>query len=129
MFLVYGDTHPDQLEEVHDLCRQELLNVAEQGLTADELSRAREQVRAGTLLSLDDVGSRMNRLARNLLFHGRVIPLAELVGYVTAITQEDCLRVAHRLFGSGEFAFAAVGPFGKGNGRKKRAATTRKKTA
>jgi predicted Zn-dependent peptidase len=113
MFVVYADTSPAQLDEVRDLCRQELLNVAEHGITEDELQRAKNQVRAGTLLSLDDTGSRMNRLARSLLFHNRVIPLQELVDYVEAVTTEDCLRVCRRMFGKDEFAFAAIGPFPK----------------
>lgn len=124
MFIVYADTSPQQLDEVRDLCQQELLNVAENGITADELQRAKNQVRAGTLLSLDDTGSRMNRLARSLLFHGRVIPLQELVDYVEAVTTEDCLRVCQRMFGKGEFAFAAIGPFPK-----RRATRTRKTVA
>ncbi|HEU4754110.1 MAG TPA: pitrilysin family protein, partial [Armatimonadota bacterium] len=60
MFVVYADTSPEQTEEVQDLTRRELLNVARDGLTEDELVRAREQVRASLLLSLDDIGSRMN---------------------------------------------------------------------
>jgi len=83
------------------------------GATAAELERAKNQVRAGTLLSLDDIGSRMNRLARSLLYHGRVIPLEELVARVEALTLEDCRRAADRLFAKGEFAFAAIGPFRK----------------
>lgn len=111
MFLVYADTSPENLAEVRDLSRQELLNVARHGLTETELKRARDQVRAGTLLSLDDVGSRVNRLARGLLYHNRIAPLSELLGHVDRVTLEDCLRVAERLWGTGEHAFAAVGPF------------------
>jgi predicted Zn-dependent peptidase len=113
MFIVFADTSPEHLEEVRDLTRQELLNVARDGLTAEELQRAREQVRASVLLSMDDLGSRMNRLGRSILYQGRVVPPSELMGLVDAVTREDCLRVAARLFASGEFAFAAIGPFGK----------------
>jgi len=121
MFTVFADTSPEHLEEVRDLTRQELLNVAEKGLTEAELERAKNQVRAGTLLSLDDVASRMNRIARSLLFQDRVIPLSELVANVEAVTLEDCLRVSQRLFGQGDFAFAAIGPFRKTRARSKRA--------
>jgi predicted Zn-dependent peptidase len=121
VFAVYADTSPEHLDEVRDLTCRELLNVAEHGLTEEELQRAKDQVRAATLLSLDDVGSRMNRLARSLLYHGRVIPLSELVACVERVTLDDCRRAAQRLFGRGEFAFAAIGPFESGgNGRKRR---------
>jgi predicted Zn-dependent peptidase len=119
MFVVFADTSPSQVEAVQDLTRQELANVVEHGLTEGELTRAKNQVRAATLLSLDDTGSRMNRIARSLLYHGRVVPLSELMALVEGVTLEDCHRTARRLFGSGEFAFAAVGPFGKGKRRRK----------
>ncbi|MBM3457086.1 MAG: insulinase family protein [Armatimonadetes bacterium] len=112
-FTVYADTSPEHGEEVQDLVWAEVEKIAEQGLTEEELARAKAQVRAGTLLSLEDTGSRMNRLARSVLYYGKVIPLSELVGFVEAVTREDCRRVAGDLISRGEFAFAAIGPFGK----------------
>ena len=117
-FAVYADTSLEHLHEVRDLARQELLNVRRSGISEAELTRAKNQVRASLLLSLDDVGSRMNRLARSLLYHGRVIQPSELMAEVDAVTLEDCRRVAERLFGGDRFAFAAIGPFNK---RKRRA--------
>jgi predicted Zn-dependent peptidase len=113
MFVVYADTSPEHLDEVRDLTLRELLSVARSGLTAEELRRAKDQVRASLLLSLDDLGSRMNRLGRSLLYQGRVVPPSELQALVDAVTLEDCARMADRLFGAGEFAFAAIGPFGR----------------
>ncbi len=111
LFMVYADTSPEHVAEVRALSQQELLRVAETGITESELIRAKDQVRAGTLLSLDDAGARMGRLAHSLLFHGSVIPLPELVAKVEAVTVDDCHRVAKRLFSKGQFAFAAIGPF------------------
>jgi predicted Zn-dependent peptidase len=113
LLVIYADTSPAQMEEVRDLCLQEMRTMARNGVTAEELARAKNQVRAGLLLSLDDIGSRMNRLAHSLLFHGRVIPPSELRGYVEAVTLEDCRRVAASLFGEERVAFTAIGPFKK----------------
>jgi predicted Zn-dependent peptidase len=120
VFVVYADTSPQHLDEVRDLAHKELLNVRQSGITDAELTRAKNQVRASLLLSLDDVGSRMNRLARSLLYHGRVIQPSELMAVVDAVTLEDCHRAAERLFGGDEFAFAAIGPFGKPKRRSSR---------
>jgi predicted Zn-dependent peptidase len=119
MFVVYADTSPGQMDEVRDVTRQELLNVARTGLSEAELTRAKDQVRASLLLSLDDTGSRMNRIARSLVYQGRVVPPSELMAEVDAVTLEDCRRAAERLFGDGEFAFAAIGPFGRRKGVRK----------
>ncbi len=113
LLTLYADTSPGQMEEVRDLCLQELRTMARSGVTEDELKRSKDQVRASLLLSLDDVGSRMNRLGRSLLFHGRVIPPSELMHCVDVITLEDCARVAGELFGREQVAFTAIGPFKK----------------
>ena len=117
-FVIFADTSLEQLDAVRLLIRQELDRLVQEGLLTTELTRAKEQVRAATLLSLDDTGSRMGRLAHSLLYRGRVVPLAELVELVEAVTREDCLRAARRLF-SDELSFAAIGPF---RSRKKRTA-------
>ncbi|MFN3648551.1 MAG: M16 family metallopeptidase [Armatimonadota bacterium] len=113
MFVVYADTKPEQLEQVRDLSRDELLKVVEHGITSEELVRAKNQVRAATLMSLDDVGSRMGRLGRSVMYHDTVIPLSEIAARVDAVTRDDCARAAERLWKRGEFAFAAIGPFRK----------------
>ena len=113
LWIVYADTSPRHLDSVRDLSWQELQRAAGNGLTAGELERAKAQVRAGTLLSLDDVGTRMGRLARALFYHDRLVPLSEQVGHIEAITLDDCRRVAERLFGGERFAFAAIGPFSR----------------
>jgi len=50
---------------------------------------------------------------RSVFYHDRVVPLAEMTAEVERLTPDDIRRVADRLFGAGEFAFAAIGPFGK----------------
>lgn len=117
-FVIFADTSLEQVETVRGLVRQELDRLVQEGLKDAELTRAKEQVRAATLLSLDDTGSRMGRLAHSLLYRGRVVPLSELVERVEAVTREDCLGAAQRLF-AGELSFAAIGPF---KSRKKRPA-------
>lgn len=120
LFMVYADTSADQLDQVTDLARAELQSLAEKGVRPEELSRAKNQIRSATLLSLDDTGSRMSRLARSLLYHGRVVPLAEIVAEVEALTPEHIRAAAQRLFAGKEFAFAAIGPFRKRASKSKR---------
>lgn len=111
LFVIYSDTSPEHVEELEELARAALQRVTREGVSLEELGRAKAQVRAATLLSLDDVGTRMNRLARSILYHNRVVPLADLMSQVDRVTAEDCLRVAERVFSGSELAFAAIGPF------------------
>ena len=60
----------------------------------DELRRARAQVKAGLLMSLESTGSRCEQLARQIQVFGRIVPVAETVAKIDAVTLPDIRRAA-----------------------------------
>ena len=74
-----------------------------------ELGRARAQVKASLLMSLESTGSRCEQLARQLQVFGRVVPTQETVAKLNAVTTEDVCRAATRLF-RGAPTLAVMGP-------------------
>ena len=78
-------------------------------LSEPELVRARNQIKAGTLMALESSGARSEQAARHLIIHGRPIPYAEIVTRIEAVDQTAVRRVARRLL-QGEFTLAALGP-------------------
>src|SRR5262249_3206120 len=87
---------------------QEFAGVAE-SLSEAELVRARNQIKAGTLMALESSGSRCEQAARHLLIHGRPIPYAEIVARIEAVDQDAVRPVARRLL-QGKRTLAALGP-------------------
>ena len=67
-------------------------------MTEAELARARAQVKASLLMSLESTGSRCEQLARQLQVFGRVVPTAETVAKINAVTTEDVLPRRRPLF-------------------------------
>jgi len=63
-----------------------------------ELARARAQVKASLLMSLESTGSRCEQLARQWQVYGRVIPVDETVAKIAAVGIGDVERAAARLF-------------------------------
>ena len=94
---------------------EELLRLAEDA-SSDEVDRARAQLKAGTLMSLESSASRAEQLARQTLVFGRQIPLAELIERIDAVDVAAVRRVAGRIIGVGQLspnlALAAMGPIG-----------------
>ncbi len=74
-----------------------------------ELNRAKAQMKVALLAALETPGGRIDRIARQLLAWGRVIPSAEIVTKVDAVTVEDVRTAGQRLL-PGEPALAAIGP-------------------
>jgi predicted Zn-dependent peptidase len=111
LFGIYAGTGESEAEELVPVVLQELRAVQSE-VTEAELARARAQVKASLLMSLESTGSRCEQLARQLQVFGRVIPAAETVAKITAVTTDDIRRAATRLFRSVP-TLATLGPAGR----------------
>jgi predicted Zn-dependent peptidase len=111
MFGIYASTGEDDAAEALDVMTDEALKVTE-GVTPEELSRARAQFRAGLLMSLESTDSRSERLARQIYTWGRPLTLDEIMTRIEAVDETAVARVAKRIF-TGTPTLAALGPIGK----------------
>jgi predicted Zn-dependent peptidase len=108
LFGIYAGTGEAEAAELMPVTIEELRKV-QRGVDEAELSRARAQVKAGLLMSLESTGSRCEQLARQLQVFGRVIPTEESVAKINAVTVEDISRAAARVFRATP-TLAALGP-------------------
>jgi predicted Zn-dependent peptidase len=108
LFGIYAGTGEDDLAELVPAVCEEFAGVADT-LSEAELVRARNQIKAGTLMALESSGARSEQAARHLIIHGRPIPYAEIVTRIEAVDQAAVQRVARRLL-QGELTLAALGP-------------------
>jgi predicted Zn-dependent peptidase len=111
VFGIYAGTGESEAEELIPVTLDELRKV-QHAVTEPELARARAQVKASLLMSLESTGSRCEQLARQIQVFDRVIPTAETVGKLMAVTADDVVRAARRVFRSAP-TLAALGPAGK----------------
>jgi predicted Zn-dependent peptidase len=77
-----------------------------------EIRRAKAQMKAGLLMSLESTNARMDALGANLLVYGRDVPPEEVARKVEAVTAADLARVAKRIL-TGRPTLAAMGPLAK----------------
>ena len=87
----------------------ELRRIRDEGVTAAELDRAREQVTASILMSLESTSSRMNRLGYGELFLGGALTPGELIERYEAVTLRDIKRLAERVIDFSRVSLSAVG--------------------
>jgi predicted Zn-dependent peptidase len=109
-FSVYAGCAPERLDEVVTVVRAVLADVAAGGLTPAELVRAQGNLRGGLVLGLEDTPSRMNRIGRSELDHGRQRTIAESLDRIAAVTQEQVADVARELLAA-PLTAAVVGPY------------------
>jgi len=114
LFGIYAGTGENEVTELVPVMCDEVVKVVG-GVSDDELHRARAQLKASILMSLESTSSRCEQLARQILVYNRPVPTAEVVAKVEAVDNAEIMRVARRLFSSTP-TIAAIGPLGKVEG-------------
>ena len=108
VFGVHAATGPEDVNELMPVIVDELERATE-SITDKEVKRARAQLRAGLLMTLESPAARAGQLARQLLLFGRIIPPEELVARIEAIDATHVRDLAARIF-RGVPTVASVGP-------------------
>ncbi len=109
-FSVYAGCSKKRVPEVLRLIRAGLDGVAAEGLTSEEVVRARGQLKGGMVLGLEDTGSRMSRLGKSELSYGEYLPVREVLARLDAVEEQQVREVAAELFGR-PTCLAVVGPY------------------
>ncbi|WP_031514442.1 M16 family metallopeptidase [Desulfofalx alkaliphila] len=111
LFAVYAGLSKNNVNKAMELIFKEIKDISRHGLKESELQRAKDQLKGGLLLSLENVNSRMSRLGKSEMYLGKVLTPDEIVGRVFKVTNEDIKRVAKNMFIPDRFTMAAIGPW------------------
>jgi predicted Zn-dependent peptidase len=95
---VYAGTSLDSAPEVIRLTLDEMRRLCGERLPDEELRRAKDHIKGGLVLSLENTGSRMSHLARQEIYFGRQVALDEILDGIEAVSPDDVRRLAARLF-------------------------------
>jgi predicted Zn-dependent peptidase len=93
----YVGTSPDTSGEARELLLEMLRDLAENGLSAEEIAATKRELQGRLLLSLETPGARMNRLAGLALYGQPYRRLDEISERIEAITVEQ-VREAEQFF-------------------------------
>lgn len=110
LFSIYAGTSPQNVDKVLEAVRSECRSLLADGITREELRRAKEQLKGSLMLSLESTNSRMSRIAKSELFAEMPESPDEIMAKVEAVTMEDVMRVARRLLVPEKLSLAAIGP-------------------
>ena len=111
LFGIYAGTGEREAEELMPVLCDEIVRLAG-SLEEEEIRRARNQLKASTLMSLESTGARTEQIGEQVLVYGRVIPIDEIVRRIEAVDAATLERVTRRIF-AGRPSLAAIGPLGR----------------
>jgi predicted Zn-dependent peptidase len=106
---VYVGTRPDNVGQAMDVIATELQRIVSDPVGADELERAKENVKGRMALSFESTLTRMNRLGGSLLMGVPLLSLDEMVAAIEAVDADDVQALAAELFALERMSAAGVG--------------------
>jgi len=110
LFGVYAGTGEREAAELLPALCDEIRKL-ERGLEPVELDRARAQLKAGLLMSLEATSARAEQHGNHVLVFDRPFDVAEMIRRIDAVDEAAVARVASRLVAA-QPTFAALGPIG-----------------
>ncbi len=111
LFGIYAGTGEEEAAELVPALCEEALKL-EDGLSPVELARAKTQLKAGLLMSLESTSTRCEQLAQHLLIHGTLFDPGELIQRIDAVDDAAIARVVAR-WRDGPPTLTALGPLSR----------------
>jgi predicted Zn-dependent peptidase len=107
---LYVGTRQDNVQEACEIIGRELGSIHADGITADELVRAKEHVKGRMVLSSESTAARMGRIGKAVLFDTPLLTLDELLERIDAVTREEVAELARELYSPDSLSAAAIAP-------------------
>ncbi len=85
----YAGCHPSKAVEVTQIIRDVTHDVAANGLTDEEIRRAKGAVSGSLVLSQEDTGSRMSRIGKSELVYGSIMGFDEILKRIELVTPDE----------------------------------------
>ncbi|HEX3292319.1 MAG TPA: pitrilysin family protein [Solirubrobacterales bacterium] len=107
---LYVGTREENVEEACGIIGRELGSIHADGITDEELTRAKEHVKGRMVLSSESTAARMGRIGKALLFDTPLRTLDELIEKIDAVTGDEVAELARDLYDPATLSAAAIAP-------------------
>jgi len=107
---VYVGTREENLNECLEITVAELTDIAGGNVRADELARAKENLKGRILLSLESTSSRMTRLGKSTITDTPLLTPEQIVKRLEAVTAGEVAELADALLAPERLSVAGIGP-------------------
>jgi predicted Zn-dependent peptidase len=113
LLTVYAGTDPTNTIQAIQLIVKELRKIRDEGITAAEETRVKDQIKGNLVLSLETSNSHMGRLARQEIYFGKYLSVDDIIKNVDKVTAGQVQRLARQLFTRENLSLSILGPLNK----------------
>lgn len=106
---IYGAMNPGQKDLVIMKIYAIIDELRTKGITADELSMAKEQIKTELIMGSEGARSRMNSNGKSMLNRGRLTSLEELIDGIDRVSLDDVLEFSNKYLDLNNSSMSQVG--------------------
>ena len=110
IFDISAGMNPDNLKRVAELISEEITKIKREKLSAQEVARAKEQLKGSFILSYESTGARMQGSGRSLLLNKPILTQEEALEKIEAVTSDSVAEIIDTVLDTKTLSVAAVGP-------------------
>jgi predicted Zn-dependent peptidase len=107
---LYVGTRADNVGEALGVVGTELSHMREEPATADELARAKENLKGRIVLALESTSARMNRLGSEVLAEAPLLSIDETIERIDAVTVDELAALVEEFWVPEALSAAGIGP-------------------
>ena len=96
---IYAGTAADKAEELLSVVLEQLKDVTH-NVTAEELARAKAQLKSGLFMERESCGAQAEELGRQVLCYQRPVPTSEMVKNIDSVSAADIKRLTIEIISS-----------------------------
>lgn len=108
-FIIYGGTAPENTEKLQQTITGVLKEAVEQGISEEEIKRAKQSIKSSFLLGLESMESRMSRNGHQTLLGQDLLTVDEVLQTIDNITKQEVDQVVQQTFQK-RFASSIIRP-------------------
>jgi predicted Zn-dependent peptidase len=110
-FMVKAGVNNQKTKEAIEVITAELKKVKKEGITRQELQRAKDQIEGSLALGLEHSDAIAETYAESLIFHNKVLTPEEELDKMKQVTLDQVLEVASEIFEDNKLNLSLIGPF------------------
>lgn len=113
LFTIYAGTSVKTAPKVIQIILKELKKLKNEGLTAQDLKKAKDHLKGSMMLGMESTSSRMGQLAKDELNFGRHISMEEVLSDIDAVTKDSVSQITNQLFDPSHYSLTTLGPLSR----------------
>ncbi|HEY7366564.1 MAG TPA: pitrilysin family protein [Methylomirabilota bacterium] len=110
LLYVYAATDGTNFSKVLKALLKELRSLKKDGVSLDELKRAKDHLKGSLMLSLESTSSRMNRLAKHEMHLGSFLTMDAMLAAIDGVRHEEVQALVSELLDEDRLALTTYGP-------------------